>query len=380
MKWSNLSLLFVLSQLLALQKKLKQHEEVEDVTVRLNKLNEIRGGTPKHPVGGGASSSMAVTGSGVTSSSGGGASAAIWKKLKGGKKKKQRNLTAPEISTEEVAEAALQNSAQNNLSMAKSREGGKSEADTSKKESGGKDAAGKGKGIFGRKQTKEKSSPTNRDAKRKSRDVSEMTKKGEVVLRNDLVMTPSDSDDVGLSQRSSHSLSQTSTTAADLMGSPALSNRPTNPIVLEVLDLSQSSGKHPTSSSSSALLPQTNFNEDHCSTQSSSDTGALNPASQTEAEPLNSQEESRNSLAWDRESGVAKGLGRQEEEDTEYNDNFHSYLQGSAELYKEFGSTQHKLNLKKVQEFLESSKEMNPVDLRLLQDWDGWIAAVREIV
>ena len=355
---------------MVLRKKLKQEEDVADVTSRLNKLNEIRGGTPKHFASGSSTGTRRVLGTG-TGAGGGGASAGIWKKLKG-KKKKQRNLTAPEITTQEVAAAASQRNTSNNLSITplKEHEDGKSEMDLDKKDVG-KDT-GKGKGIFGRKQAKEKSSPDTKK-KRKSRDITGTAKKSEVVLRNDLVMTPSDSDDIILSQRSDHSLSQTSTTQEDLTASPA-SKRAENTIMLEVLDLSQSSGKHPSSSalSSHALFAS---NEEQFSTQSSSEV-AISISLATETETPHTQEDSR-SLTW---GGATRGgRGEEEEEHMDYND-FHAYLQGCAALYKEFGSKQHKLSLKKVQEFLESSEEMEPVDLKLLQDWDGWIVAVKEIV
>ena len=307
---------------------------------------------------------------------GSGTSAGIWKKLKGGKKKKQRNLTAPEITTQEVAEAASQGNSRNPSSI-KEQEGTKGDRDHDRKE-GGKDG-GKGKGIFGRKAAKEKSSPDAKD-KRKSRDVS--GRKSEVVLRNELTMTPSDSEDALLSQRSDHSLSQASTSQADLTASPAL-KRAGNVIVLDALDLSQSSEKqHPLSSAALASSPQVNLNEEQFSTQSSSDIAISSSLMATESETPCTQDDNLEGSNWEEERGDSKttgGSGKRDEEKAEF-DEFNSYLQGSSALYKEFGSTEHKDNLKKVCEFLESTNEKNPVDLRLLQDWDGWIVAVREIV
>lgn len=365
---------FFLVQLLNLRKNLKQQEAVEDVMMRLNKLNEIRGGTPKHLPS--ASNSSSLSPGGVGGAAGGGASTGIWRKLKGGKKKKQRNLTAPEITTQEVAEAASQTNAQNNstISPVKEHDGAMDKVDVDKKES--RKDGGKGKGLFGRKGGKEKSSPDTKNTKRKSRDSTGMGKKDEVVLRNDLAMTPSDSEEVALSQRSDQSLSQASATQADLSSSPAL-NRASNAIVLEVLDLSQSSGKHPSPSSSLLTSTQAALNENHSSTQSSSDVGIPNSSATPEAGTPHTQDDDRGSSTWDGREDVKGGEGEGGDED--YNE-YHSYLQGSASLYKEFGSKQHKLSLKKVQEFLESSNEMKPVDLMLLQDWDGWIVAVREIV
>jgi len=336
---------------------------VDEVIVRLNKLNEMKGGTPKHVAGGGGTNLTA----GIGGAAAGGASAGIWKKLKGGKKKKHRHLTAPEITTQEVIEAAASQRKSQNSASIKELEGVKGDEDRDKKD------GGKSKGIFGRKVSKEKSSPDAKDMKRKSRDVS--GRNSEVVLRNDLAITPSDSEDAFLSQRSDRSLSQASAS------SPAL-KRASNANILDVLDLSQSSEKqHPLSSFALVSSLQVNLNDEPLSTQSSSDVGISSSLAATESEAPPTQEDNRGSSSCE-EMGDYKTTGETgniDEEKAEL-DEFNSYLQGCSALYKEFGSMEHKENVKKVQEFLESSNEMSPVDLRLLQDWEGWIVAVREIV
>ena len=55
------------------------------------------------------------------------------------------------------------------------------------------------------------------------------------------------------------------------------------------------------------------------------------------------------------------------------------FRKGSLKLYWEFGDKQHKLNLQRVKEFLKSSGEMEPVDLGVLLDWEGWMLASKEI-
>ena len=49
-------------------------------------------------------------------------------------------------------------------------------------------------------------------------------------------------------------------------------------------------------------------------------------------------------------------------------------------LYACFGGEKHRQILGTIQEFLESSGEFEPVDLSVLQDWDGWTIASGEIV
>lgn len=327
---------------------MKQDEEVEDVTSRINKLNEMRGGTPKHKDLSGGSSGGSGSGSGPATG--------IWNKFKG-KKKKKRNLTAPEITTQEV-KAAI-SPGHTDLLPLKENEDYKKEA-------------GKGKRIFGKK----KSTTETKEMKRRSKDVTGLAKNNEIVLKNDLAMTPSDSEEVILSQRSDPSLSLPDTqhdVEVEVL-TPPISTKPGDTIMLEVLDLSQASGKQPTNMSpshSGAFIS----NDEHFSTQSSSDVAVLHSSSaaETETETPHTQEDESISVAWDNREDV------KEEEELD-DDPYRSFLLGSSTLYEEFGSKQHKLNLKKVHEFLESCGEMEPVDLKLLLEWDGWIVAVRDIV
>ena len=49
-------------------------------------------------------------------------------------------------------------------------------------------------------------------------------------------------------------------------------------------------------------------------------------------------------------------------------------------FYKHFGDEAHKQTLKDLQEFLDSSGETDPVDLSILQEWDGWVIGSRDTV
>lgn len=59
---------------------------------------------------------------------------------------------------------------------------------------------------------------------------------------------------------------------------------------------------------------------------------------------------------------------------------FGSFRRGCSRMYLEYGKKDHKLNLERVEEFLKSSGEMEPVDLNILRDWDGWVMASKDIV
>lgn len=345
-------------QLLSLQQKLKNEEEEQEVIARINRLNDMRG-VPKMKEGG------VVSGG----SGGGGGTGLIntLKKLKG-KKKKQRNLTAPVISSQDL-KAAMTDDSSSPSALSPLKEDGPE----------GKDE-GKVKARAGKKQKKD-------TLKRKSLSVVAMGS-GEIVYRNDTAATleqgpesPSVPDENALSQRSNpaaqaaQSQSDSHLSLADdeaipppppSGSSPGSKSRSSDIIVLEPLDLSQISGKH---SGASLSQPETfTGNEDHFSTQSSSDI----PVSSTLLEPHH-QSIDNSSTVWEG-SDVIK-----EEEDIGYI-GLMPYLQGSSKLYKDFGNKQHKMNLERVVAFLESSGEMEPVDLRHLQDWDGWMVASREIM
>ena len=49
-------------------------------------------------------------------------------------------------------------------------------------------------------------------------------------------------------------------------------------------------------------------------------------------------------------------------------------------VYEIFGDKKHKKSLRLIQEFLESTGEHEPADLTVLQEWDGWAVASRDIV
>ena len=49
-------------------------------------------------------------------------------------------------------------------------------------------------------------------------------------------------------------------------------------------------------------------------------------------------------------------------------------------VYESFGDEKHRKSLQKIQQFLDSTEEDEPVDLTALQDWDGWTVASRDIV
>ena len=267
-------------------------------------------------------------------------------------------MTAPEISTQDV-KAAMSEDSRTSLAPLKEDRG------TEKKESKG------GKGIFGKKQTKE----TPKHKTTASPAV------GEIVFKNVLADSPVHDDP--LSQRSETALSQPITaghhstddpdaisTTAD--GTDTKSKSSTSDvIVLEPLSLSQASGKH----SGVSLSQSDTFagTEEHYSTQSSAEIAISNVL-------LDAQHSGDNTSAvWDNREAVKEEGEEDENEDSNYN-RLSSYLQGSARLYKDYGSKQHRLNLERVREFLESSGEQEPVDLSVLQDWDGWMIASREIM
>ena len=322
---------------------------------RINQLNDARsGGTPRaKDTGSSAGGGSGVPGSGGGGGGGGGGSSgggtgliSTWKKLKG-KKKKQRNLTAPEISSQELKAAMDDTGSTTTLTPV---------AENEKKD------GGKTKTRFGKKQGKEKTEPQKQ-------------KSSEIVLKNDLADSPGLPEENFLSQVSDldhPSLSEPSggtphendsapivevsiTSPASISGSKS-----SDVIVLEPLDLSQVSGKQ----SGASLSQSETFtgNDEHLSTQSSAEvpiSGGL----------IEEGQQNSHSEGWRRKEGTS--------EDVHYEG---SYFQGSAKLYKEYGNKQHKLNLERVRVFLESSGEREPMDLSVLQDWDGWMVANREIM
>lgn len=49
-------------------------------------------------------------------------------------------------------------------------------------------------------------------------------------------------------------------------------------------------------------------------------------------------------------------------------------------IYKDFGGEYHKQTLTEIDEFLDTSGEMEPDDLSKLEDWEGWMIASNKIV
>lgn len=331
--------------MLPIYQKLKNEEEVQETQSRINRLNDMRG-AHKAKEGSGAASGSATTAAGHGHGHGGGGTGIIgtWKKLKG-KKKKQRNLTAPEIRTEDLKEAMDEMASTSSAALTPLKEDGQEKKD-----------GGKTKGRFGKK-SKEKIS-TAELAKQKSSTMSE------IVLRNEQVESPPISDRNALSQ--SNTLSQLSDhpTESDIGILPVDAKpKPSDVIILEPLDLSQTSEKH----SGISLSQPDPFigHDDHLSTQSSSDI----PMSNT---PFDTHRHDSSSGVWEsRNTSREEGDGNVE--------NRLPYQHGSSKLYREYGSKEHKLNLERVVEFLKSSGEAEPMDLSILQDWDGWMVASREI-
>ena len=48
-------------------------------------------------------------------------------------------------------------------------------------------------------------------------------------------------------------------------------------------------------------------------------------------------------------------------------------------IYEKFGDKSHHNTLKELADFLDSSEEREPVDLSILQDWDGWMIGSKTI-
>lgn len=326
-----------------MQQKLNNEGEEQALISRINRLNDLRaGGTAK----------AKDAGSGAAGGGGGGAGLiSTWKKLKG--KKKKRNLTAPEISTQDLKAAMTEDLHTTSTStLAPVRESDQKEG-------------GKGKARFGKKQGKDKAGTLE------PKDVRSASSASEIVFKNELADSPVLSEGVYLSQ-GSPSFSHVSSsrvdsggghndpTASEISGTPlttSAGSKSSDVIILEPLDLSQTSGKH----SGVSLSQPEHFTgtDEHFSTQSSSEiamSGGLM--------------DSQSNEGWSNK--VAK-----EDDDVHYERG--SYLQGSSRLYEEYGSKQHKLNLERVHAFLESSGEVEPVDLSMLHDWDGWMIANREI-
>ena len=56
------------------------------------------------------------------------------------------------------------------------------------------------------------------------------------------------------------------------------------------------------------------------------------------------------------------------------------FKNGCPDLYHSFGDTRHQANFEKVLNFLSSTGEEKPVDLSVLQDWDGWSLTNKDLM
>ena len=324
---------------------------MEEVTSRINKLNEMCGGTFKL---------KDLVKGGVRGGGEGKGGMRIWNRLKA-KKKKLRNLTSPEIDHDHLRAVISSSRSNSSLTTLKENE------DDWKEVTKGKE----------KKRSKVKSSKETKAMRKKSKDVTGTSKSNEVVMKNNLALSLSDSEEVVLSQRSntSQTLPVNWQDIQEQGMPPLFSPVSRKRIVLKQLDLSQTSDKNPITESPSL---SGNFigNEENFSTQSSSDMVVLNSSSAAEMEAPHTQEDGDSNINLDSKESRKD----ESEHDVEFEYNFSTqHTKGSTTLYKEYGSEEHKLNLENVQEFLESSGEMEPVDLKLLQDWDGWIVAIRDI-
>lgn len=300
--------------------------------------------------GSGSGSGSNVGGSGSPSSGGGGSGSGgtglmnTLKKLKG-KKKKQRNLTAPEITSQDLRDAVMSDD---------SYGGSTATLETLREDRGG-GGEKKGKGLFGKKAKEKQVTDSPKQRNRNTLDMSEIVYRNEragdqsplhteqSILRDSMVLSAND-----LTPPAEVEVSLT--ISSDINADP-------KPIVLEPLDLSQVSEKHSGGTPLSQSAMFSGSNEEHYSTQSSTDGVRLSADSElTQQEVDNNQQQQ-----WDRIPDKP-------------------YLLGSSKLYKEFGSKQHRLNLERVFEFLESSGETEPADLSVLHDWDGWMVASKDIV
>ena len=308
-----------------MQKQQKQDGELIDTLSRLARLNELRGEkTPK---------------------SGGTGLKNTWKKLKG-KKKKQRNLTAPEISTHFLeSDASTGSASPGRQPLAPLKE--------SESFSGG------GHGLFSKQsaskdKVKKQDSSSKISPKNKRRH--SLSNKEEIHCRTD---SPSSIEDASLSQKSDSRFSDEHT--------PPLRRSKTDQLLYDQSDLSQTSKLSPSQSGTFMA------HEEQLSTQSSSDVQVSpmhHPMEGKNQEVILSEFLPNGHLG---EEGTIEEVSREAEEERDFR-------KGCDTMYAEFGDKTHKLNLRKVEKFLESSGEMEPNDLGIIRDWDGWALASKEIV
>lgn len=312
-------------QLISVQKKLKQRAEAAETTTRLEFINQLK------------ETERSKTGSAGLKGT--------WKKLKG-KKKKQRNMTAPEISSQTIAEAAKKSQA-----LATVRE----------------DERNKGKGAIVGKWSKKDSvnaSTGEPNSSPRLRRVSVDTSMQRPASQS------SNEDTSHVNLKLPPSVDHFDTQSEPTQTSTRVTTTPPKSadiVITEQFSLSQVSGKI-----SNHSLSQQSYTgpEDQYSSQSSSDI----PISTFES--ADDGHFNRGYLSDHHQDNCRiqewpeGGSGDLEEE---------AYKKGSLKLYWEFGDKQHKLNLQRVKEFLKSSGENEPVDLRVLLDWEGWMLASKEI-
>lgn len=277
------------------------------------------------------------------SKTGGAGLKGTWKKLKG-KKKKQRNMTAPEISSQTIAEAARKSQA-----LATVRE---DEGDREKRLLGDKWSK---KDNVNASTGEPNSSPKQRRASMDVNNIQRPASQSSNEEPNSATLklkTPSTDPKSELIMQTPTHLAVTPPKSADI-------------VVSDQFSLSQASGKV-----SNHSLSQQSYTgpEDQYSSQSSSDIpistfgddGHFNRGYLSDH-----QHDNHHIQEW-----PEGGSGDLKEE---------VYKKGSLKLYWEFGSQQHKFSLQRVKEFLKSSGENEPVDLGILLDWEGWMLASKEI-
>jgi hypothetical protein len=344
--------------------QLKQDEERQLVLARLERINGLRGVDAKGKGGSGGGH-------------GAGGLKNTWKKLKG-KKKKQRNLTAPEISSEEFKA----------INEEKKKKSGTLESVNEERRAADREKE-KNKHSTDKEMTRELKKTTTVDIKASpKRPVS-------TSADSHRVDTPSSVEDSPLSQKSEPRLSQPdhsshprklrlSSYSGDHEGESKLLSPKSGDIVL-VEDLSQiSAGKLSQVSGGKLSLSQSGTftgPDEPSSTQSSIRSGGdhlIHHESGFIPNGVHGSDHDHHDLSTSRLSGFEHD-SLPMDGDSVSQLHFGSFRRGCTRMYLDYGNKDHKLNLERVEEFLKSSMEMEPVDLNILRDWDGWVMASKDI-
>ena len=380
-------------QLVKAQRKLGVDREIVETLAKISKLKEFKG---------------------ADKSKGGGAGLKnTWKRIKG-KKKKQRNLTAPELTAQFLEAAKSIPPPLDTL-----REGDARDYATKETEERGEEKEAKKlgvRGLFGGKYSpnKEKAISVTLFTAQESKEPLSAKKSPRIKKRKGSkggsersegrsTESPSSLEDASLSQRSQSRLSDDHMAGAEL--TPRSTGKPES--LTDNTNLSQNSGKLSQSQSG-----HFNLTEECYSTQSSSDfnTQTSLPDHHVLREARVGLEEGREEERREEEREEEREMEREEEKEEEEREleegslsgcqfltNGHlseelgmeesreveeekDFRKGCQTLYFDFGDKQHRLNLRKVRELLESTGEKEPVDMRALDDWDGWNLATKEIV